>query len=99
MRTFTYYNNLKLLTMPVIWSLILLFAYLVKDASWGRSGHPSNALILYIYTSLGSPLFGLAGLIHVKLKGENNKLKIFAILLNICIILYGIGIWFWWKIM
>ena len=94
MQTFTYSKNLKLLIIPIIFAVILLAFEIINASPSVESDHPSNALVLLFVMLFLSPLIGVVGLIHIKIKAkEKSTLKTISIILNLCIIIYGIVIW------
>jgi hypothetical protein len=98
MQTFTYSKNLKLLAAPIMFVIIFLVLEIINTTQWGKGGHPSNASMLFLIISVFSPLLGIAGLIHIKIKAkEKSNLKTISAILNLCIILYGIGMWLLWN--
>ena len=98
MQAFIYSKNLKLLITPAIWVVIMLAVQIFSATQYGRSGHPSISTITFIYMSFLSPLFGIVGLLHIKIKAKNkSKLKTISTIMNSGIILYGAYIILLWK--
>ncbi len=91
-------NPLWLFLAPLIWVALLIVAGLLSQTTWGISGHPSNALIIFIVLILGAPLYGLPGIIYILLNKGTYRfhLKKISIALNLLIVIGGIGCWVWW---
>jgi|SRR5215470_4559089 len=94
---------LLLFAMPICWFAILGTVMLVGQTSWGISGHPSNGLILLIFSLMAAPIFGLAGCtfayVMMRKAHSNRGMPGAAMLTSMCVL--GVGIVFWlflfWK--
>ena len=93
-------HPLWLFVAPASWLILLGFAEVAKITSWGASGHPSNALVMFIYILLSAPVFGILGVVYAVLGKTRDRFhaKTISIILNSGLICVGIGFGLWWFI-
>jgi len=94
---------LLLFAAPMCWFAIVGIDLLVAQTPWGISGHPSNGLVLLLFSLMATPVFGLAGCTYAYLmmrkahcsRGTPGA----AMLTNMCILAIGIVFWLFllWK--
>lgn len=81
---------------PLFWLSLLMISGLIKQTSWGTSGHPSNGDLVLIFILLSSAIFGLSGLLFVILSKVPApfSVKLFSTFLNIGLSSISVYIWF-----
>jgi hypothetical protein len=92
-------SPLWLFVVPGSWISLFCVVLIAGETTWGISGHPSNGLLLFIAAFLFAPIFGVIGLVLIKLSNVNNKYyaKQISVVANSALILIGVGIWLWWS--
>lgn len=81
--------------IPAAWLALLGFSVLLDYTAWGREGHPSNSLVLFLYALLAAPLFGLLGGAYAWFSRRHypKRIAIAAIVANVCLVGAGVGFW------
>lgn len=83
---------------PLAWVTLLILIGLLTRTTWGISGDPSNAIVLFIYLVLSAPLFGIIGIVQALLYNNSHRfhVKAISIALNLCLVIGGAGFWLLW---
>jgi multisubunit Na+/H+ antiporter MnhC subunit len=77
-----------------VWLALLGFSVAIEETSWGRSGHPSNSVILFLCSLTVAPAFALAGCSYaIACKARFANPMPFAIVVTSICVLVSV-VWF-----
>ena len=79
----------------VCWLALLWMAVEIGHTDWGRGGHPSNSVVLTLFSLAAAPFFALAGCSYaIAWKAQYAKpMRFAAIVTSTCVLAVGLGFW------